>query len=354
MLGAASAHRFGARMPYLLKLLAADTPLSLQAHPSLEQARRGFLREEALGVPRTAAHRNYKDDNHKPELLCALTPFSALCGFRPPSEIARIFGALGVSTSRVGLTEPIEAANQDGGDRATLAAAFRSHFALTLDERSALVRDVRDRAERALTESTLDPTAKTALSWLVRLGELYPNDVGVVQSAFLNVLELAPFEAIYLPAGNLHAYLGGFGVEIMASSDNVLRGGLTPKHVDADELMRVLDFSPRSDWRIVPREDLESPREGGAVRYVYETPAPEFELSRVVVPRGSSISVGAIGLGPRILVATRGTLVAERARERIVAGGGDGVFIEDGGPVTLRSDGDGPAEGFVAACGRCA
>jgi mannose-6-phosphate isomerase len=264
MLGEAVEARFGARLPFLLKVLAVDSPLSLQAHPNLEQAARGFMREQAAGVPLDAPERTYKDDNHKPELLCALTPFEALSGFRPPEEAAELFEWLGVSSLE--LSRELRT-----GDAGALKRAFALLMTLPPDARARVVAEVLGRCEQA---SAAGGPFAGSISWALKLAAQYPGDIGVVASLLLNHLRLAPLEAVYLEAGCLHAYLRGTGVELMANSDNVLRGGLTPKHVDVAELSSVLTFDSPAVGAVATRE-LPS----GEV--LYQTPAREFQLSRL-------------------------------------------------------------------------
>ena len=211
--------RFGNELPFLFKVLAAEVPLSIQAHPNQEQARSGWARENAEGIPLDAPRRNYRDLNHKPELLCALTPFVALKGFRPFDETTR------------GL-DPI-ARPELAGEPARLGreqspAALRSLFArlmtLEADEREPLLK-------RAAAQAARKP-ADPAWRWVKSLMERHPGDVGALAPLYHNLVTLAPGQAFFLPAGELHAYLEGTALEIMANSDNVLRGGLTPKHVD--------------------------------------------------------------------------------------------------------------------------
>ena len=274
-LGDATVGAFGPRLPFLLKVLAAAEPLSLQAHPTEEEAAAGYADEERRGVRLDAPHRNYKDPHHKPELLCALTPFEALCGFRNLPETVRLFDDLAVPA----LDEALLPLRRDGD----LAETFRRIMTrLDAGAVEAVVAACRRpggfAAERAL-----------ALS----MARLYPGDVGIISALLLNLLHLEPGEAIYLGAGNLHAYLGGTGVEIMASSDNVLRGGLTKKHVDVPELMRVLRFEagPVAPLRARAVDDVEQ---------VYDTPAREFRLSRLTAPAEREVR------GPEILLCTEG------------------------------------------------
>jgi mannose-6-phosphate isomerase len=218
-------------------VLAAEAPLSLQAHPSPEQAVEGFNADEAAGIPLDSPLRNYKDKSHKPELLCALTEFWALCGFRAPPETLALLTEL--ELPQLG---PLKAQLAHGTPRIALKSAFSSLMLGPADERRELSLRVAEACQRRKASSRFS----AELGWATRLSELYPGDAGVVSALLLNLVRLAPGQAVYLPAGNLHAYLGGMGVEVMASSDNVLRGGLTPKHVNVTELLRVLDFRPLS------------------------------------------------------------------------------------------------------------
>ncbi|MDT5130043.1 MAG: mannose-6-phosphate isomerase, partial [Mycobacterium sp.] len=231
-LGAATRERFGDALPFLAKVLAADEPLSLQAHPSAEQAMEGFAREDRLNIPVTAPTRNYRDRSHKPELIVALGPFEALAGFRPAARSVELMRALAVSD-----LDPFIALLSGQSEADGLRALFTTWITAPQPDLDVLVPAVLDGAVNYLRsgETTFTAEAKTVLE----LGERYPGDAGVLASLLLNRITLAPGEGIYLPAGNLHAYLHGVGFEVMANSDNVLRGGLTPKHVDVPELLRV-------------------------------------------------------------------------------------------------------------------
>jgi mannose-6-phosphate isomerase len=257
-LGVAVATAHGGRLPFLLKVLAAERPLSLQAHPSLAQAREGFAREEAAGVPLLAPNRNYKDANHKPELLCALTPFRALCGFRPPAQTAALFDAIDAPALRALLP-----ALRGDGLRGLLAQVMRL-------ERGAGA-DLVEQVVRACGERPI-PGYEGECEWAAALGRQYPGDLGVVAALMLNLVELVPGEALALDAGQLHAYLGGVGIELMATSDNVLRGGLTAKHVDVPELLRVLSFEAGAPEVVTAT---------GGPEGVYPTGTSEFSLSRI-------------------------------------------------------------------------
>ncbi len=250
-LGARVARRFDGRLPFLFKVLAAARPLSIQAHPSLEQARRGHAEENAKGV--AAAERNYVDDNHKPEVLCALTRFHALSGFRDPGEALALLRSLDV---------PV-----DAGPRVTTSGLYRALVCLDAEAKRRAV----DRLQSAaLARESELPEAK----WILRALAEYPGDFGAVSVLLLNLVELGPTEALYQKAGVLHAYLEGTGIELMANSDNVLRGGLTAKRVDVAELLRVVDFTPGPPCRVAPAR-------GRGAEQVYPTPAAEFRLSRL-------------------------------------------------------------------------
>ncbi|GMA94229.1 putative mannose-6-phosphate isomerase ManA [Pseudolysinimonas kribbensis] len=246
------------RLPFLLKVLAAERPLSLQAHPTPELAAAGFAREEAAGIPIDAPERNYKDPFHKPELIYALSdPFRALCGFRP------------VAQTRT-LLEPVAGDERIAPllDRLRTDADLRPVFEWLVSRGD----DVDDLVVALVeTSSVADDVSWDAVR---RLSETNPGDPGIAISLLLHTAVLRPGEALYLPAGNIHAYLDGLGIELMAASDNVLRGGLTSKHVDVAELVSVLDFTPRR----VPLLRPEEPRPG--VR-VFRPDVPDFVLTVV-------------------------------------------------------------------------
>lgn len=242
-------------LPFLFKILAAAQPLSIQTHPNQAQAKAGFAREDDLHIAITAPNRNYKDYNHKPELICALSEFEALCGFRDAAEAHHLFTQLAIPRF-AHIIEPLL-----HGD---LRVVFARLLGASPDERSAWV--------TSAAASAASLAEKPAYRWVVELARLYPADAGVLISLLLNYVKLQPGEALYLPAGNLHAYLQGTGVEVMATSDNVLRGGLTPKHVDIPELLSVTHVVPLAPPLLSP-----SPNAQGVT--TYESPFAEFRLS---------------------------------------------------------------------------
>jgi mannose-6-phosphate isomerase len=315
MLGARLEARFGARLPFLLKVLAAESPLSLQAHPTLEQARAGFDAEQARGIPLDAPQRNYRDRSHKPELLCALTPFTALCGFRAIPDTLELFSTLAAPHVNELLTVLEQLPTEAG-----LAQLFSALLGLSVERRAELAQET---LHRCTVMAKVEGRFQHELSWAARIGVLYPGDIGIVSALLLNFLRLAPGEAIYLPAGNLHAYLSGVGMEIMANSDNVLRGGLTPKHVDPAELLRVLDFHAG------PVGVLQG--EAQASARVYRTPAAEFELqSFELLPSERPTIIDR--RGPEILFCERGTVSVECAAQTLALAQGQALFIDASEP----------------------
>ncbi|MEU9978516.1 mannose-6-phosphate isomerase, class I [Streptomyces sp. NPDC051014] len=302
-LGEAAVARFGPRLPFLLKILAAGAPLSLQVHPDLEQAREGYEDEERRGIPVDAPDRNYKDANHKPELICALTEFDGLCGFRTPERAAELLEALGVDSLKP-YADLLRAHPEEAALREVLTAvltADREEMAHTVAEAAAAcARLGGDHAPYA------------------GLAHHYPGDPGVIAAMLLNHVRLQPGEALFLGAGIPHAYLAGLGVEIMANSDNVLRCGLTPKHVDVPELLRVVRFEAGDPGVLRPEAALDGEE-------VYETPIDEFRLSRYVLPEGTTAHDLTLPT-PQILLCTAG---AVRAGEEDLTPG-QSVFVPAG------------------------
>jgi len=307
-LGRVVADRFGPHLPFLLKILAAETALSIQVHPTLEQARAGFAAEDAAGVDLTAPQRNYHDPNHKPELLSALTPFEALCGFRPVLATRTLLADLAVP-------ELEYLADALGGDD-PLRAGFVA--ALTLDDPGPAVAAVSERVAGVEDERVRGVQLAAAD---------FPGDVGVLVALLLNYVRLAPGEAIFLGAGNVHAYLRGAGVEIMANSDNVLRCGLTPKHVDVPELLKTTAFT-----------ELAEPR-WPAIGGTFAVPVPDFRLTRLEVEEPTGLD----DPGPLVVLCTEGDLrVAE-----VPLTPGRAAFVPAGTATTLAGRGT----AFVAGVG---
>ena len=269
ILGRNVAQQFNNELPYLFKVLAAAKPLSLQAHPSASQAREGYRRENDLDIPLNSPQRNYKDPHHKPECICALTPFWALHGFRKIPEFITLAGHLQLNSM-----EPLLDILRRRPDEEGLKSFFRQMMTLPADQKKHLALNAGDAADKLKQHNDV-------FRWIVTLSESYPEDIGVISPLYLNLVRLDPGQALFLPAAELHAYLEGVGIELMANSDNVLRGGLTPKHIDVAELLEVLDFGER-----VP--NLLTCRPGNAGEFVYECPAKEFILSVIHVKPNTS------------------------------------------------------------------
>ena len=326
-LGAAVRAKFGDALPFLVKVLAADEPLSLQAHPSTEQAVEGYEREDRAGVPVTSPVRNYRDRSHKPEILVALSDFQALAGFRPASRSVALMRALSVPE-----LEPYIALLSGPSDADGLRTLFTTWITAPQPGIDALIAAVLGGAVGYIRSGAKEfgDEARTILE----LGERYPGDAGVLAALLLNRVALAPGEGIFLPAGNLHSYLHGIGMEVMANSDNVLRGGLTPKHVDVPELLRVLDFTPVPDARVATHRD--------GIETVYQTPAPEFAASVLTLDGpdlGHEVDVPSRHDGPQILVCTEGSVVARSKSAEVHLDRGMAAWVAaDDGPIRVAAD----------------
>ncbi|MEU4112427.1 mannose-6-phosphate isomerase, class I [Streptomyces sp. NPDC027717] len=283
-LGADAVAKFGPRLPFLLKILAAAAPLSLQVHPDLAQAQQGYAEEERRGIPVDAPDRNYKDANHKPELICALTEFDGLCGFRAPAEAADLLDGLGVGSLKP-YADLLRAHPEDAALREVLTAI--------------LTADAEDMAGTVTEATAACARLGGPYTPYADMAHHYPGDPGVIAAMLLNHVRLQPGEALFLGAGIPHAYLDGLGVEIMANSDNVLRCGLTPKHVDVPELLRVVRFEASDPGVLRPEASPDGEE-------VYETPIDEFRLSRYVLPGETARDLTLPT--PQILLCTAGSV----------------------------------------------
>jgi len=267
ILGKKVAKKFDNRLPYLFKVLAAAKPLSIQAHPSIDQAKQGFERENRQGIPIDAYNRNYKDDNHKPECICAHTLFWALNGFRKISSIVGLMEKICPQAMKKQLDtlrrqqSPVE-----------LKKIFQTLMTMNHKQRIKIIAHAVSNAKKFTDD---DPAYK----WMVDLHKEYPADIGVFSPILLNLICLEPGQAMFLPAGELHAYLDGVGIELMANSDNVLRGGLTPKYIDMPELLNVLNFEER-EINILETKLINE------CEWVYTSYAEEFVLSIIHLKRG--------------------------------------------------------------------
>ncbi|WP_399096297.1 mannose-6-phosphate isomerase, class I [Streptomyces sp. BBFR2] len=318
-LGDAVVRRFGPRLPFLVKLLAADAPLSLQVHPDPAGAAAGYARENARGIPLDAPHRTYRDPQHKPEMIVALTSFEGLCGFRPPHESAGLLAALDldwldpyIRTLRSARAEP----------------ALREAFSAFLSFSPGRLAEF---GEALSAAAGRNGPLREEFARYDKVARAWPGDPGVPATLLVRYVRLTPGEALYLGAGVPHAYVRGLGVEIMAASDNVLRCGLTDKHVDVPELLRTVRFaaSPTPVVRPVRTADGEE---------VYPAPVDDFRLSRLVRRAGDGVRVLS-GPRPQILLCTEGTVRLTATPDEVVLTAGGSVYVPAGEEVTVVGTG---------------
>ena len=232
ILGSIAAEKFHNNLPYLFKVLAVENPLSIQAHPDITQAKKGFLDENSKKIAIESSKRSFKDDNHKPECICALTEFWALNGFRPVKEISKYIDQLSCKKLNKIVTEIKSLPD---------SLFIKSFFMKIMDFNEA---DKKEVVDDVVMQSKLYSKNDSVFNWILKLHEKYPCDIGVLSPVYLNLICLKPGDALFIKSRVLHAYLKGVGIELMANSDNVLRGGLTPKHVDINRLIEILDFNP--------------------------------------------------------------------------------------------------------------
>jgi len=308
-LGAETAEEYRT-LPYLFKLLAAATPLSIQAHPNKKQAEEGFAREEMAGIPINAENRNYKDANHKPEIICAITPFTAMCGFREQARIGALLSLLDIPQ----LQHCIEAIHQHDS-RSAYEAFLQSLFNIPQREGLNLTKSLQDKIPELKKKH---PLYATEWELIDRFCRLYPGDSAVIAPLYLNVLSLKPGEALFLPAGVLHAYVEGFGVELMANSDNVLRGGLTPKHIDVPELLRIIRFEAF-------KPEILSPIETDNALRLYPSPVSEFTLFRMNITEGKPQEL--LPGKPTIIIVIEGSAQIDSGRETMELHKGMSLFL---------------------------
>ncbi|MFF5532001.1 mannose-6-phosphate isomerase, class I [Streptomyces cinerochromogenes] len=318
-LGDVLVRRFGPRLPFLLKLLAADSPLSLQVHPDRGQAAAGYARENAGGIPLDAPHRTYRDTQHKPEMIVALTPFEGLCGFRPPGESADLLDALGLDW-----LAPCVTTLRSAPEEPALRDVFSTLLSLSPDRLAEV--------DGAVAECARRPgPLREVFAVYAGIARAHPADPGVPAALLVRHVRLSPGEALFLGAGIPHAYLRGLGVEIMAASDNVLRCGLTSKHVDVPELLRVVRFTslPAPVVRPVP---------GVGGEEVYPAPVDDFRLSRLVLGAGEGARA-LPGSRPQVLVCTAGTVRVTGPRHEVVLTGGASAYVPAGERVAVSGEG---------------
>jgi mannose-6-phosphate isomerase len=310
--------QIGSRLSFLVKFLAAEMPLSIQVHPSASQAKAGFAKENAAGIALSAKERNYKDDSHKPEILIALTEFEALCGFRPRAQVLEVFQAFAKSEPRFGELADLVAAD----------APLEDIFSEVLQDH-ALAKRFSEKVESLAIGSIAENSRQLALGLLRK----YPGDTGALVALFLNHRYLAPGEAIYLPAGNLHAYLKGLGLEVMAASDNVIRGGLTSKHIDRLELAKITDFTELSEPVVGTKKLAE-----GLVEY--PVAASEFRVYRATVSGANLLADLDLPAAALIVCVSGEIAVSTSLDQREVLKKGEVVFVSEAKKFSLSGSGD--------------
>ena len=342
-LGQASREVFGDRLSFLLKILSAEQPLSIQAHPSRTQAQMGFAQENAAGVPIDDPRRLYRDDWPKPEMIVALTEFHALYGFRDPHESRRMLSVFDAVDGFPGLVAPLEDPGSEG-----IAAVLTS--CLQPDEQNrrviagmiAAAHDLVQGHDPASMQEDAPQLARTA----VELDRAYPGDPSILAALLMNRVHLRPGESLFLGAGTMHAYLHGTGIEIMASSDNVLRGGLTSKHIDVPALLAHADLTATCVQPECPRQ-----LPGGLQHY--RTPFPEFTLWRLGERVETDLPATGLGRillvldGRMSLITSAGVTSTDTSAEVTQVRAGQAVWISAGQQVHVT----GSAVGFLAAPG---
>jgi len=326
----------GPRLPYLLKVLAVAGPLSLQVHPDRDRARHGFA-----GEVRVLGEHRYVDPFPKPEMLYALEPVEALCGFRPAADAARLLGLLD-GPRLATIAEPLLGADT-ADDTAALEKAFEILVTWPDDDRADLAIEAADEAATVLAAQGLPDADSAAVAWVSRLAEFFPKDPLVVAPLILDLVRLRPGETLFVPAGAPHSYLAGSGVEIMGNSDNVLRAGLTHKPIAVEELLHVVDGRSR------PHRTPEIPLAECEVAWRPE--APEFQLTRLRLRDAAPVEAHPGLAGPQIVLATAGTVELRCDGATHVLRAGESALVPAGcGPLVLA----GPGEVFRAAVGSTA
>lgn len=324
-LGEATSDKYNGELPFLFKVLAPETALSIQAHPNRERARAGFERENAAGLSASDPYRSYRDSNPKPELICALSRFDALCGFHEPAHITAALERLEITS----LGPTLEALAGSG-----IAGGFRA----LLETDAPTQREIADTASARASAFASDPS----FALVSELAEQHPGDIGALAPLWIRLISLEPGEALFLEAGEIHAYIRGVGVELMGNSDNVLRGGLTTKHIDIPELFDTLTFSHEAPTVLSPESD----GSGG----VYRTPAEEFELRVFDIASGAPVERAGAASSAEIWLCSVGAarITDERHDTTIALTQGEAAWVPaSAGPHRL----EGEAKLHVASVG---
>lgn len=306
----------GHGLTFLLKLIAVAQPLSIQAHPNAEAARAGHQREVTQGIPLSAPERSYPDSNHKPELLVALSQFHALAGFDTPVLIRDAMTLI-----------PNEDLQRLVG---SLASSLKSAEDLQRSFSALLQSDPGTQSRMLDALRRADARNNPKLTLAQRLLNQYPKDLGALLSIFLRVLVLQPGQALYVTSGLLHCYLSGLAVEIMANSDNVLRCGLTSKHVDVPELLRVVDAAATP----LVLEGMSAP---GSQDVPYPVPVPEFRLSRLALSTTQPVVLET--QHAEIVLAVSSAITVVENEETTVVQPGQAAFVAAGTRYRIHGSG---------------
>ena len=311
-------------LPFLLKVIAAEKPLSIQAHPSLKQAQEGWARESNSGIHLDSPLRNYRDQNHKPEIICAINPFTAMIGFREPKDIKALMLEFFEEASRnlkAAVFPLITALHNDGNDRNEnpLKQFMFALFTMTEDVRT----ELSDYA------SNVNKNDKKEWELIKQFAILYPGDPAIISPLYLNIINLLPGDAIFIPSGMLHAYIYGLGIELMANSNNVLRGGLTHKHIDIPELLNVLDFKPCKPLILKDNK----------INNMYKYPVLCREFSLYTISGCGNEDYTYPESGPSIILITSGELFIKVNHRTVTLKKGESAFIPaNDGKIKLSGD----------------
>ncbi|MGR5431116.1 mannose-6-phosphate isomerase, class I [Vibrio astriarenae] len=307
------AKKFG-ELPYLFKVLAADSALSIQVHPNKEEAESGFKKENALGIPRDASNRSFRDPNHKPELVWALTPYQALNGFRDFHDILQLLESVYTSGKAPEVMHLIDTFRQELTP-VGLERLFVGLLSLSGEQRS--------NALEVLMEYALE-SSRDVFQLIVELSDTHPADIGLLAPLLLNVITLNPGEAMFLDSRTPHAYLKGSGLEVMANSDNVLRAGLTSKYIDIDELANSTSFVVKRRENLLLKPDVDGNR------LIYNMPVSDFQFNCFIKAEGEKVSVNSAEIV--LAIDSKVTLITEIG-ETLLLDRGESVFI----PAYTRS-----------------
>jgi len=332
LLGAVASAHFSRRLPYLLKLLSAAHALSLQAHPSRDKAAEGYAREQASGIALDDPERIYKDDCAKPEMVVALSEFRLLVGFRPAQQTLALFAGLGVRDA----VDPLVAPLNFRRGAAAVEQVFLDVLGLSGDRLEIINQVLVAAVAHAGDAGGVGDLART----IIDLDAHFPGDPGILAACLMNLVTLHPGQALFVPPGVMHAHLSGTCVEVQASSDNVVRGGLTSKHIAVDELVSVVDFA-ESTPEVLHGSEVEP----GV--WAYPSACPEFDLWRLEPPAGGRVLLPGQG-SIRVALVTAGHVLLEDGAACLPLAHGQAVLLgADNSPAHLSGDG----QVFLAAPG---